>query len=324
MKFFGKTSPRVLLATALALLAVFLLDCRLLQGTAGGVLYAGIVLFSLWSPQRAFTGAVTVLCVTLAILGLMYTSPDGPDSVAILNRSFSVLAIVITGIVAVKRQAADERRAETEAKLSSIITYAGYGILSFDANGVVDSVNPAAATMFGYAPGEMTNRSIEGLIDPSYRADYKDYLISYLDNDQRNIVQQDIEVLGLRKNGSTFPMEINVNEVPSGRGILFIALVRDVTERSRVEQERVKLIGELKEALAQVKTLRGLIPICASCKKIRDDQGYWEQIEVYIHNHSDAEFSHGFCPECLGRLYPDLFPSGVPDEEEGPRKRQAS
>lgn len=323
MKFFDKTSPRVLLATALSVLAVFLLDSRLLQGTAGGVLYAGVVLFSLWSPQRSFTAAVTGLCAALAIIGLMTASPEGPDGVAILNRSFSVLAILITGIAAVKRQAADERRAETEAKLSSIITYAGYGILSFDANGVVDSVNPAAATMFGYAPGEMMDRHIESIIDPAYRADYKDYLISYLDNDQRNIIQQDIEVLGLRKNGSTFPMEVNVNEVPTGRGTLFIAMVRDVTERSRIEQERVKLIGELKEALTQVKTLRGLIPICASCKKIRDDQGYWEQIEVYIHNHSDAEFSHGFCPDCLSRLYPDLFPPGEPIEGE-PRKKQAS
>ncbi len=323
MRFFDRTNPRVLLGTALALLAVFLLDSRLLQGTAGGVLYAGVVLFSLWSPQRVFTATVTGVCVTLAIVGLMYSSPTGPDSVAILNRSFAVLAILITGVVAVKRQAADERRTETEAKLSSIITYAGYGILSFDANGMVDSVNPAAATMFGYAPGEMMNHHIETIIDPAYRADYKDYLISYLDNDQRNIVQRDIEVLGLRKNGSTFPMEVNVNEVPTGRGMLFIALVRDVTERSRVEQERVKLIGELKDALTQVKTLRGLIPICASCKKIRDDQGYWEQIEVYIHNHSDAEFSHGFCPDCLSHLYPDLFPPGEPIEGE-PRQKQAS
>lgn len=322
MSFFDRTSPRVLLATALSVMAVFLLDVRLLQGTAGGVLYAGVVLFSLWSPQRSFTAAVTGLCVALAVFGVVMM-PGGPDNVAILNRSFAVLAILVTGIVAVKRQAADERRAETEARLSSIITYAGYGILSFDANGVVDSVNPAAATMFGYAPGEMTNHHIESLIDPTYRADYKDYLISYLDNDQRNIVQRDIEVLGLRKNGSTFPMEVNVNEVPSGRGILFIALVRDVTDRSRVEQERVKLIGELKHALAQVKTLRGLIPICASCKKIRDDQGYWEQIEVYIHNHSDAEFSHGFCPDCLSRLYPDLFPPGEEIEGED-QKKQAS
>ena len=56
----------------------------------------------------------------------------------------------------------------------------------------------------------------------------------------------------------------------------------------------------------KVKLLSGLLPICASCKKIRNDKGYWEQIEKYIHNHSDAKFSHGICPDCLKKLYPDF------------------
>ncbi len=67
------------------------------------------------------------------------------------------------------------------------------------------------------------------------------------------------------------------------------------------------LIAELKEALSQVKTLRGFLPICASCKKIRDDQGYWHQIETYIRDHSEADFSHGICMDCARRLYPDLI-----------------
>ncbi len=62
----------------------------------------------------------------------------------------------------------------------------------------------------------------------------------------------------------------------------------------------------LQAALADIRTLRGLIPICASCKKIRDDQGIWKQIEVYIHEHTEAEFSHGVCTECMKKLYPDL------------------
>ena len=65
-------------------------------------------------------------------------------------------------------------------------------------------------------------------------------------------------------------------------------------------------VSELQAALASVKTLRGLIPICASCKKIRDDQGYWTQLETYLAQHSDAEFSHGICLDCLRKLYPDL------------------
>ena len=73
------------------------------------------------------------------------------------------------------------------------------------------------------------------------------------------------------------------------------------------EAEREKLIGELQSALASIKTLRGFLPICASCKKIRDDKGYWNQLESYIHEHTDVEFSHGICPECAKTLYPEYY-----------------
>jgi PAS domain S-box-containing protein len=78
---------------------------------------------------------------------------------------------------------------------------------------------------------------------------------------------------------------------------------RDITMRKLSDQERERLIIELQEALAQVKTLSGMLPICASCKKIRDDQGYWKQIEAYISEHSEAEFSHGICPDCADKIY---------------------
>jgi CheY-like chemotaxis protein len=80
----------------------------------------------------------------------------------------------------------------------------------------------------------------------------------------------------------------------------------EISERKRTEAEKEHLIAELTEALKNVKTLSGLLPICASCKKIRDDKGYWEQIESYIHKRSDAKFSHSLCPDCLTELYPDL------------------
>jgi preprotein translocase subunit YajC len=85
-----------------------------------------------------------------------------------------------------------------------------------------------------------------------------------------------------------------------------ISLQKEINERKRVEKEREKLINELQEALDKVKTLSGLLPICSSCKKIRDENGYWNQIEVYIHDHSEADFSHSICPGCAKKLYPDL------------------
>jgi len=65
-------------------------------------------------------------------------------------------------------------------------------------------------------------------------------------------------------------------------------------------------VRELSQALEQIKTLRGIVPICANCKKIRDDAGYWQQVEVYARSHTEAEFSHGICPECMKKLYPDI------------------
>ena len=71
-------------------------------------------------------------------------------------------------------------------------------------------------------------------------------------------------------------------------------------------KERENIILELQDALAEVITLRGIIPICSSCKKVRDDKGYWNQLESYIRDHSEADFSHSICPECAKELYPDF------------------
>ncbi len=81
-------------------------------------------------------------------------------------------------------------------------------------------------------------------------------------------------------------------------------IFRDVTERKHAEQERERLIAELQEALSQVKTLHGLLPICANCKKVRDDGGYWHMVETYVRDHSNAEFTHTLCPDCIAKLYP--------------------
>jgi len=74
-------------------------------------------------------------------------------------------------------------------------------------------------------------------------------------------------------------------------------------------------VEELLQALEQIKTLRGIVPICANCKKVRDDQGYWSQVEVYVHNHTEAEFSHGICPECVKKLYPEYEPGDTKSKE---------
>lgn len=86
---------------------------------------------------------------------------------------------------------------------------------------------------------------------------------------------------------------------------VLIAYIKALLRARSSEKEKEKLIRELQEALAKVKLLSGMLPICASCKQIRDDKGYWTQIETYIRDHSEAEFSHGLCPDCMNELYPN-------------------
>ncbi|MCI5135910.1 MAG: PAS domain S-box protein [Candidatus Electrothrix sp. AW2] len=92
-----------------------------------------------------------------------------------------------------------------------------------------------------------------------------------------------------------------------GKPLRVVGTHTDIHDRKEIELENKRLMQELRKALSSVKVLSGLLPICACCKKIRNDHGYWEQVEVYIGAHSDADFSHGICPECAKRLYPDLF-----------------
>ena len=83
-------------------------------------------------------------------------------------------------------------------------------------------------------------------------------------------------------------------------------LMTEIAQRKEAEGAREQLILELQDALLKIRTLSGLLPICSSCKKIRNDRGYWEQIEVFIRDHSEADFSHSICPECTKKLYPAL------------------
>ncbi len=92
----------------------------------------------------------------------------------------------------------------------------------------------------------------------------------------------------------------------SGNAVRLIGTDADITDRKRAEDALLRERNKLQDALAQIKTLSGMLPICAGCKKIRDDKGYWNQIESYIRKHSEVEFSHGLCPECARRLYPFL------------------
>lgn len=116
------------------------------------------------------------------------------------------------------------------------------------------------------------------------------------------------EFVVVRKDGTTFYVEVSSSSVTNSGGNIVgrMASFVDISKRKQTEAERENLVSKLQHALAKIKALRGLVPICASCKKIRDDRGFWHQLEVYIRDHSDAELSHSLCPDCVKVLYPDL------------------
>ena len=95
---------------------------------------------------------------------------------------------------------------------------------------------------------------------------------------------------------------LSIMVFPSLYFFVFKVLNKYIDQQKRSEKYKDTLIAELHLALNEIKTLRGIIPICASCKKIRDDNGFWQQVEVYVCNHSEAMFSHGCCPECAERI----------------------
>jgi PAS domain S-box-containing protein len=118
-----------------------------------------------------------------------------------------------------------------------------------------------------------------------------------------------------KKNGELYWESASISPIRDLAGHIthYLAVKEDITARKQTEAEREHLIKDLQDALAHVKSLSGLLPICASCKKIRDDKGYWDQVESYISKHSEATFTHGICPDCIKKWYPELAEAGLGD-----------
>lgn len=143
--------------------------------------------------------------------------------------------------------------------------------------------------------------SIKGMTDYDFNRD-KTHAASYRKWD-RQIIDSKKSVLDLEENyhdnegneGTVLTSKVPVYD-DEGNCICIVGICTDITERKQVE-------NELKEALENVRTLTGLLPICAKCKKIRDDKGYWNNLESYIQEHSDVSFSHGMCADCSDELY---------------------
>ncbi|MBN2082305.1 PAS domain S-box protein [bacterium] len=209
------------------------------------------------------------------------------------------------GIEVTKRKQAEEALKTSEQNLRAIFENSLAGIVLTTVEGRVLQVNPRFARMLGYTDDELLGMDYFELLGSPERE-------KALANRDRVLqgcqAQFSFERTYLRSNGQALSCAVvasvflNEREEPSQ--ILFV--MTDITERKRAEEERERLITELREALTQIKTLRGLLPICSYCKKIRDDQGYWSQLEAYITEHSEAAFSHGICPDCMQKHFPEM------------------
>jgi len=188
--------------------------------------------------------------------------------------------------------------AEASAKyLATIVESSDDAIFGMKLDGTVVSWNRAAERTYGFRAGEIIGRNVSIL----YPDERLDELIDTMERIKRGDHVGRSETARVRKGGHMVPVSVTISPMKNGDGKISGASViaRDITSRKREECERIKLIQELTDALSKAKTLAGLLPICANCKRIRDDSGYWQQVEAYISEHSDAVFTHGICPECL-------------------------
>jgi len=163
-------------------------------------------------------------------------------------------------------------------------------------------INANAALTAGYAPEELLGRSMTMLVHPEDQAEVRRCAVEML----RGRRDAPYEYRIVTKTGETRWIMETVTAINYLGNPAILGNSMDITVLKTAAEERERLIARLREALADVKRLSGLLPICASCKKIRNDEGYWEQLEEYIRDRSEAEFSHSICPECVRKLYPGL------------------
>jgi PAS domain-containing protein len=170
----------------------------------------------------------------------------------------------------------------SEKSLSAILEMNADGIVIVDTEGLILYVNPAAEKLFG--------KKEEDLLGYPFG-------FPVLSDESKDII--------IRQGNTLVDVALRVAHVQWKQKPAFQLSLRDITERIQMQEEREKIIKELQAAMENIKMLSGLLPICSSCKKIRDDDGYWNQLEGYIQNHSIATFTHSVCPECFPKLYPE-------------------
>jgi len=191
----------------------------------------------------------------------------------------------------------------SENRYRSLVETMQEGLVEVDANWVMTFVNGRFAGMLGYRNNQLIGRKIYAFVSEAYKEAAKR---EYTRRWQGETGKYELELV--RSDGKKITVFCSPKPSYSPEGIYLgsLGVMTDITELKDVQKVLSEERDRLKDALSTVKKLGDLLPICSSCKKIRDDQGYWNQIESYIEEHSETEFSHGICPECARALYPDI------------------
>ena len=178
------------------------------------------------------------------------------------------------------------------------------GFLITDKEGMITFVNPSFCKMFEYLPEEIMGKNAAELFSTKEIKSFSD-VVTILDMSKDDTE----EFIVVKRDNSSLIVEVSASNVLSVTGEIIgrMGSFVNITKRKKLEIEREKLIKKLQDAMDKIKILKGIIPICASCKKIRDDEGFWHQVEIYISEHSNADFSHGICPDCAIKLYPEFI-----------------
>jgi len=225
-------------------LIIFITDLNLPLGIAGGVPYVAVILWGLWLPGKKYILVCAIGCSILTILGFYFSPPGGEIWMVVINRIFALFAIWITVLLCLEEKKHKTKlfkaKKDLETRSNTILDHASEGIITIDEKGIIDSFNIAAEHLFGYRAFEVMGKNVNVLMPEPYKREHDQYIKNYLESGVSRIIGIGREVTGLRKNRTTFPIDLSISEMYVEETRMFTGIVRDITHRKEAEEKLEK------------------------------------------------------------------------------------